>query len=97
MLVGFLYRSRKYLTPSTMLFTTVIEQKWSIAAICGPGAAQSALSIHDNVQKHLHVGNELFSILQPLSLRLNVISLSLLYLYFHGKCPDELNSLVAPV
>lgn len=39
-------------------------------------------------------GNELLSTLQPLSHRQYVVSISLFYHYFHGKCPDKLHSLV---
>lgn len=41
--------------------------------------------------------NELFSTLHPLSHKQNVASHLLLYHYFHGKCFNELHSLVPPV
>ena len=63
------------------------------------GSSKHELSSLDRIQHRIHglVGTELFSSLDSLGHRRNVASLSLIYRYFHGKCADELHSLVPPI
>ena len=81
------------------LYKSQIRPKMEYCSHIWAGSSQQALSTIDRVQKRMRglVGDELFSSLQPLSLRSNVASLSLFYRYFHGKCSDELHSLVPPI
>ena len=99
-MVGSFYRSRKYLTPDAILYLFKSQIRPTMEYCCHiwGGAAQSSLSCLDRVQNRLRnlVGDDLFSSLQPLSQRRDVASLSLLYRYFHGKCSNELHSLVPP-
>ena len=100
-MVGSFYRSRKFLTCKAMLylFKSQIRPKMEYCAHIWAGSSQQALSTLDRVQKRMRglVGDELFSSLQPLSHRRDVASLSLFYRYFHGKCSEELHSLVPPI
>ena len=100
-MVGSLYRTRKYLTPSAILYLykSQIRPRMEYCCHIWAGAAQSSLACLDRVQNRLQnlVGSDLFTTLQPLSHRRNVASLTLLYRYFHGKCSVELHSLVPPL
>ena len=100
-MVGSFYRSRKFLTCKALLYLykSQIRPKMAYCSHIWAGSSQLALSILDLVQKRMRclVGDDLFSSLQPLSHRRNVASLSLFYRYFHGKCSDELHSLVPPI
>ena len=100
-MVGSFYRSRKYLTPEAMLYLYKSQIRPQMEYCCHiwGGAAQTSLSCLDRVQNRLRnlVGDDLFSTLPPLSLRRDVASLSLLYRYFHGRCSNELHSLVPPL
>ena len=57
------------------------------------------LSLLDRVRKRIVnlVGEELGSLLQPLSHRRSVASLCLFYRYFHGKCATSVSNLVPSV
>ncbi len=100
-MVGSFYRSRKYLTPEAMLYLYKSQIRPQMEYCCHiwGGAAQTSLSCLNRVQNRLQnlVGDDLFSTLAPLSLRRDVASLSLLYRYFHGRCSNELHSLVPPL
>ena len=97
-MVGSFYRSRKYLTPSALLYLykSQIRLKMEYCCHLWAGCSQHALSSLDKIQNRMRglVGDELFASLQPLSHRRNVASLSLFYRYFQGKCSEELHSLV---
>ena len=97
-MVGSFYRSKKYLTPPAILYLykSQIRPKMEYRCHLWGGAAQSTLTCLDRVQNRLRnlVGDELFSSLEPLSHRRDVASLSLPYRYFHGKCSDEIHSLI---
>ena len=100
-MVGSFYRSKQFLTCKALLYLykSQIRPKMEYCSHIWAGSSQQALSTLDRVQKRMRglVGDELFSSLQPLSHRRNVASLSLFYRYFHGKCSDELHSLVPPI
>ena len=100
-MVGLFYRSKKYLTPSAILylFKSPIRMKMEYCCHIWGGTAQTSLSCLDRVQNRLRnlVGDGLFSTLAPLSHRREVASLALFYRYFHGKCSDELHALVPKV
>ena len=97
-MIGSLYRSRKYLTPSAILYLykSQIRPRMEYCCHIWAGACKSSLSSLDRVQRRLRwlIGEELFNTLQPLSHRRDVASLSLFYRYFHGRCSEELHSLV---
>lgn len=79
----FLYRTSKYLTPRAILCKSQIRPKVVYRSHIWTGVSHSPLSRLDKVQKRLH--------------RWDVASLSPFNRYFHGKCPDEMHSLVPPV
>ena len=99
-MVGSFYRSRKYLSPSSILYLYKSQIRPTMEYCCHiwSGASQRSLSSLDTVQRRLLglIGHDLYSTLQPLSHRRNVASISLFYRYFHGKCSQELHSLVPP-
>ena len=100
-MIGSLYRSREYLTPSSILYLYKSQIRPTMEYCCHiwAGASRTSLKSLDGVQKRLRwlVGDELFSTLQPLSQRRDVASLALLYRYFHGECSEELQAMVPPV
>ena len=97
-MVGSLSRSRKFLTPSAILYLykSQIRPTMEYCSHIWAGSPYNALSVLDEIQKRLRglVGEQLYSTLPPLSLRRNVASLSLFYRYFHGKCSGELHDSV---
>ena len=97
-MVGSFYRSKKFLTPSALLYLykSQIRPRMEYCCHLWDGSSQHSLSSLDRIQNRMHglVGDELFASLQTLSHRRNVASLALFYRYFHGKCSDELHSLV---
>ena len=101
MKVGSMYRGRKFLTPESILhlYKSTIRPKMENCCHLWAGASASVLSLLDRIQKRVAniIGPELACKLQPLSLRRDVASLSLLYRYFHGRCSSELSSLVPPL
>merc|ERR1712101_94461 len=96
-----LYRSRRFFTPKSILYIykSQIRPRMEYCSHIWAGAAQTALASLDRVQKRLRrlIGDKLFKSLQPLHLRRNVSSLSLLYRYFHGQCSIELHAMVPPL
>ena len=101
MKVGSLYRGRKFLTPESILhlYKSIIRPGMENCCHLWAGASVSVLSLLDRIQKRVAniIRPELACKLQPLSIRRDVASLSLLYRYFHGHCSSELSSLVPPV
>ena len=81
------------------LYKSQIRPRMEYCSHIWAGSSKHSLSSLDRIQYHIRglVGEELFSSLQSLSHRRNVASLALLYRYFHGKCSDELHSLVPPL
>ena len=100
-MVGSFYRSRKYLTPSALLYLykSQIRPRMEYCCHIWAGAAKTTLSSLDRVQRRLRwlVGDDLYGKLQPLSLRRDVASLALFYRYYHGMCSEELHSIVPPL
>merc|ERR1712215_258105 len=72
-MIGSLYRSREYLTPSSILYLYKSQIRPTMEYCCHiwAGASRTSLKSLDGVQKGLRrlVGDELFSTLQPLSHR----------------------------
>ena len=99
-MVGSLFRSKKYLSPSSILYLykSQIRPKMEYCCHILGGAAKTSLSCLDRVQRRLRylVEDELYSTLPPLVHRRYVSSLSLFYRYLNGKCSSELHSLVPP-
>lgn len=89
-MVGSIYRSRKYLTPSPVLYLYKIRvrPKMEYCWHLWTEAAQSSFSGFDWVQNRFRglVEKGLIIIEWPLSNSHNVIS----YRYFHSKCSDKL-------
>lgn len=80
------------------VYKSQIKHKMEFCCHFWAGTAQSAHSSHDKVQKSLRilVCNELSSTLWHLLHSWDVAYLSLLYHNIHGKCSDDLHSLVPP-
>ena len=99
-MIGSFYRSKKYLSPESLLYLykSQVRPKMEYCCHIWSGAPQRSLSILDRLQRRMKglVGDVLFSTLQPLSHRRDVASLSLFYRYFNGKCSTELHGLVPP-
>ena len=100
-MIGSFYRSKKYLTPESILYLykSQIRPKMEYCCHIWAGSSSTSLSILDRLQRRIKglIGDELFSTLHALSHRRDVASLSLFYRYFYGKCSDELHSLVPPL
>ena len=100
-MIGSFYRSKKYLTPESILYLykSQIRPKMEYCCHIWAGSSTTSLSILDRLQRRIKglIGNELFSTLHTLSYRRDVASLSLFYRYFYGKCSDELHSLIPPL
>ena len=98
MKVGSLYRARSYLSPECILhlYKSLIRPCIEYCCHIWSGASSDVLSLLDRVQRRIIniVGPNLASTLQPLSHRRNVASLALFYKYYHGRCSNELSSLV---
>ena len=99
--VGSLYRSRRYLTPETILYlykSTIRPGMEYCSHIWGGAPKTGGLDLLDRVQKRIVnlIGPELSVGLQSLLHRRNVASLSLFYKYYHAKCSAELADLVPP-
>lgn len=74
--------------PPTIIYPTRVRSDPKYHALTE--IAQSSFSSLDWVQKRLRVlvGNESLSILQPLSHKGDIVSISLLFRYFHDRNPD---------
>ena len=96
--IGSLFRARAYLTPESILYLykSTIRPCMEYCCHIWAGASCTALRSLDKIQNRLLnlVGPELFSTLDSLSHRRDVASLALFYRYYHGKCSDDLASLI---
>lgn len=96
--VGSLFRSRKILTPESILYLYKATIRPCIEYCCHlwAGASCECLNLLDRIQNRIvnMVGPLLSSRLEPLAHRRNISSLCLFYKYFHGHCSDELSGLV---
>ena len=101
MKVGSLLRARNYLTRESILYLykSTIRPCMEYCSHVWAGAPADILSLLDRIQRRVcnNIGEYLSSKLDSLSHRRKVASLSLFYKYFHGRCSDELSSLVPPV
>ena len=90
--------TRHFLTPDSILYLykSLIRPCMEYCCHIWAGSSNDALSLLDKVQKRIVnvVGPALASKLEPLSHRRKVASLSLFYKYYHGRCSNELSSLV---
>ena len=94
-----LFRSLIYLTPETILYlykATTPPCMEYCSHIWSGAPKPGCLDLHDRVHRKLVnlIGIVLSSTPQPLSHRRVVASLSLFYKYYHGRCSQELSSLV---
>ena len=94
-----LYRARQYLSPECILFyKSPIRPCMKYCCHIWRGASADVLGFLDSIQKQIAniVGPTLAATLLPLSHHCDVVSLSLFYKYYHGRCSAELLSLVPP-
>lgn len=100
MKVGSLYRARQFLSSECILYLykALIRPCMEYCCHVWAGSSSNVLSLLDKVQRRICniIGPDLAIKLQPLCHRRNVASLSLFYKYYHGRCSDEISSLVPP-
>ena len=96
--VGSLYRARNYLSSECVLYLykSLIRPCMEYCCHIWAGASSDVLALLDKVQRRIcnNIGPSLSAKLQPLSLRRDVASLCLFYKFYHGRCSNELKSLV---
>ena len=93
----FIYPEVFYLLPSYIYARVKSVLLWNIVVIYGL-VPPIILILLDSIHRLTGlVGPELYSTLQPLSHRRDVVSISLFYRYFHGKWSTQLHSLVPPL
>nr|CAH7767799.1 unnamed protein product [Callosobruchus chinensis] len=100
--LGYLFRARKYFSPSNLLTLYKVQIRPSLeycSHIWG-AAAPTTLSILDAVQRRAirFIGDPALTChLQPLSHRRALGDLSLFYRYSNGFCSSELTSIIPPL
>nr|CAH7715452.1 unnamed protein product [Callosobruchus chinensis] len=100
--LGYLFRARKYFSPSNLLtlYKAQIRPSLEYCSHIWGAAAPTTLYILDAVQRRAIrlIGDPaLTSHLQPLSPRRAVGDLSLFYRYSNGFCSSELTSIIPPL
>nr|CAH7731981.1 unnamed protein product [Callosobruchus chinensis] len=100
--LGYLFRSRKYFSPSNLLtlYKAQIRPSLEYCSHIWGAAAPNTLSILDAVQRRAIrlIGDlALACHFQPLSHRSAVGNLSLFYRYSNGFCSSELTSIIPPL
>nr|CAH7731126.1 unnamed protein product [Callosobruchus chinensis] len=100
--LGYLFRARKYFSPSNLLtlYKTQTRPSLEYCSHIWGAPAPTTLSILDAVQKRAIrlIGDPaLTCYLQPLSHRRAVGDLSLFYRYSNGFCSSELTSIIPPL
>nr|CAH7750714.1 unnamed protein product [Callosobruchus chinensis] len=100
--VGYLFRTRKYFSPSNLLtlYKAQIRPSLEYCSHIWGAAAPTTLSILDAVQRRAIrlIGDPALTChLQPLSHRRAVGDLSLFYRYSNGFCSSELTSIIPPL
>nr|CAH7746964.1 unnamed protein product [Callosobruchus chinensis] len=99
--LGYLFRARKYFSPSNLLtlYKAQIRPSLEYCSHIWGAAAPTTLSILDAVQRRAIrlIGDPALTChLQPLSHRRAVGDLSLFYRYSNGFCSSELTSIIPP-
>ena len=96
--IGALFRSMKFLSPEVALYLykSTIWQCMEYCCHVWASAPSSYLELLDKLQKRIcrTVGPSLAASLETLAHRRNVVSLSLFYRYYFGRCSSELAQLV---
>nr|CAH7712430.1 unnamed protein product [Callosobruchus chinensis] len=100
--LGYLFRARKYFSPSNLLtlYKAQIRPSLEYCSYIWGAAAPTTLSILDAVQRRAIrlIGDPALTChLQPLSHRRAVGDLSLFYQYSNGFCFSELTSIIPPL
>ena len=96
--IGALIRSMKFLSPEVplYLYKSTIRPCMEYCCHVWAGAPSCYLDLLYRLQKRICriVGPSLAASLEPLAHRRNVVSLSLFYMYYFGRCSSELAQLV---
>ena len=96
--IGALIRSMKFLSPEAVLhlYKSTIRPCMEYCCHVWAGAPSCYLELLDKPQKRIcrTVGPSLAASLEPLAHRRNVVSLSLFYRYYFGRCSSELAQLI---
>ena len=98
--IGALIRFMKFLSPEVALYLykSTISPYMEYCCQVWAGAPSCYLDLLDKLQKQICriVGPSLAASPEPLAHRRNVVSLSLFYRYYFGRCSSELAQLVPP-
>ena len=96
--IGALIHSKKFLSPEVALYLYKSTTCPCMEYCCHiwAGAPSCYLELLDTLQKQIcrTVGPSLAASLEPLAHHRNVVSLSLFYKYYFGRCSSELAQLV---
>ena len=97
--IGALIHSIKFLSPEVALYLykSTICPCMEYCCHVWAGAPSCYLELLDKLQKRIcrTVGPSLAASLEPLAHRQNVVSLSLFYRYYFGRCLSELAQLIS--
>ena len=97
--IGALIHSIKFLSPEVALYLykSTICPCMEYCCHVWAGAPSCYLELLDKLQKRIcrTVGPSLATSLEPLAHRQNVVSLSLFYRYYFGRCLSELAQLIS--
>ena len=99
--IGFLFRSKRFFTPLHLLtlYKAQIRPCLEYGSHLWRGASKYSLASLDTIQKRairLIDDSALTDSLDSLAHRRNVSAPSLYYRYYHGRCSDELKSVIPP-
>ena len=96
--IGSLYRASHYLPPESILYLykATIRPLMEYCCHLWAGAPKTHLQLLDRVEKRAKnlIGQPLANELLPLSVRRDVASLSLFFMYYFGKCSSALSESV---
>nr|CAH7748589.1 unnamed protein product [Callosobruchus chinensis] len=100
--LGYLFRARKYFSPSNLLtlYKAKVRPSLVYCSHIWGAAAPTSLSILDAVQRRAirFIGDPALTChFQPLSHRRTVGDFSLFYRYANGFCSSELTSIIPPL
>ena len=99
--IAFLFRPKRFFTPLHLLalYNAQIRPCLEYGSHLWRGASKYSLASLDTIQKRairLIDNSALTDSLDSLAHRRNVSALSLYYRYYHGRCSDELKSVIPP-
>ena len=96
--IGFLFRSKRFFTPLHLLTLYKAQNRPCLEydSHLWRGASKYFLASLDTIQKRAIRLIDDSALTDSLAHRRNVSALSLYYRYYHGRCYDELKSVIPP-